>query len=994
VTVADGSGIKATLTGQADEFGDLGTWMGGAWSPFQPDLVPGDVVTVTSAGAEATVNPVGDITGVLDTEAERFTGTLNAPWFDPLTLTVKCEVWVQNSPPAVEVTGVAADGGSFVCDFAGVGWDLERGQDVAVRYVEPDGDTVIRIFYLYPLTPQLRVNVDHDWVEGFYEAGHTVWLTVTDGLGALKATATLTTGVVPWWGGSTGFNTGIYVVTGWYPAPDLEVGDWVYAAVDNGYSGATRLGDISGALNLAADTIAGTISAPWLGGASVGAGCEIWEPGGPGRDLSTLANGGNYLCDFSGEYDLVPGTDVAVRYTDLNAHTIYHMFREAAPSLSVWTWGEGTPGVGGNTELNIGYRNNGDGPAEDVMITSTLVNASYLGDTSGAPHTGSGAGPITFDLGTIAAGTGGQFTLFVGVSGAANDTLEHTAEIGTSNPYDEGDPGQKTAYWSSLIAANDTQINLDKRTWTWDPLPGEDFVYALNVCNNGSTGSSAVTLTDSLPSATTLVTWWAREPGWSQVSSGPQSLVVARPSLPGGWCSEVYARVNLSAAADHGQSLVNTAVVTATSDLNGADNTASVAHFANAYARSDLWVDKWFGHGSTIPGGRINYHINVGNGGNTPLAGALRVTETLPAGTHFIRVVRQDWQGNETPVTPTLATSQVVVWTLDDLDAGYLAHWMIELEIDDDAAGGTVLVNCASASTDWFEDNPYNNTACVTQTVRAAGPNLRVVKVGWFSDPNHVQYDLAIENIGSSAVYDVVVVDVLPAGLTLDGYGLEFWEPWTAVTAAGRVTFTLARLDSGWNTTAHLWLSGNLPNGTHFTNTAQITVPPGDVYPADNTTVRVLGAGPDLRIEKSLTGGEPAPGALLTYTLHFENQSTWWTEGAVPITDTLPAGVEFVGAWWRLCGISYFCAAVPDRTSGRALSWDWAGSDPVGEWWWNDLLVTVRVTDVLGTGGVFTNTAVIASTSPADVEPTTGNNSDFHVFVVAIERLLLPLLRR
>ncbi|RPJ22526.1 MAG: hypothetical protein EHM35_18150, partial [Planctomycetaceae bacterium] len=56
----------------------------------------------------------------------------------------------------------------------------------------------------------LQVNYGHDWVEGNYEAAHTLWLTVTDAAGTVKATAELQTQQIPWWSpGQTGFSTNL-----------------------------------------------------------------------------------------------------------------------------------------------------------------------------------------------------------------------------------------------------------------------------------------------------------------------------------------------------------------------------------------------------------------------------------------------------------------------------------------------------------------------------------------------------------------------------------------------------------------------------------------------------------------------------------------------------------------------------------------------------------------------------------------------------------------
>jgi uncharacterized repeat protein (TIGR01451 family) len=172
-----------------------------------------------------------------------------------------------------------------------------------------------------------------------------------------------------------------------------------------------------------------------------------------------------------------------------------------------------------------------------------------------------------------------------------------------------------------------------------------------------------------------------------------------------------------------------------------------------------------------------------------------------------------------------------------------------------------------------------------------------------------------------------------------------------------------------------------VPNGTWFTNTVEVTTPPEDVNPADNTDSLSSGTGPDLMVDKWLAGGSPLPGEMLTYTLHFaHNAQQWGTSGDVWLTDTLPAGTEFVGAVQRLCGDSYFCDRGPDWQDGSMIAWNY------GRWWpgeWNDLLVTVRLTDTAEGGTLLTNTVKIATNDPAnDVEPNVNDNTDSVVSTV------------
>jgi uncharacterized repeat protein (TIGR01451 family) len=182
------------------------------WSPSQPDIEPYDRVYFWADDGYTNTLRVGNITGVIDAAADTFAGTIHAPWFPNQTLQGRAGGW---GYPGWENFTVDLDDTGRGHYFVHFSEGLRPGTSVDVEYVEPDGDRVINIIQALDLV--MDVNYGHDCVNGDYEAGHTVWITVTasDGF-TVKATAELTTGVPPW-GGRSGWFTG-----GWTtatPAP-------------------------------------------------------------------------------------------------------------------------------------------------------------------------------------------------------------------------------------------------------------------------------------------------------------------------------------------------------------------------------------------------------------------------------------------------------------------------------------------------------------------------------------------------------------------------------------------------------------------------------------------------------------------------------------------------------------------------------------------------------------------------------------------------------
>jgi len=89
--------------------------------------------------------------------------------------------------------------------------------------------------------------------------------------------------------------------------------------------------------------------------------------------------------------------------------------------------------------------------------------------------------------------------------------------------------------------------------------------------------------------------------------------------------------------------------------------------------------------------------------------------------------------------------------------------------------------------------------------------------------------------------------------------------------------------------------------GLGFTNTLEAPIA-GDVYPADNVDVVTAYSGIDLFAEKWISEGEPRPGARVTMTLEYGNDSDWprGTSGSANLilTERLPPGMTYVRSLW------------------------------------------------------------------------------------------------
>ena len=953
---------------------------GGCWNLPEPvDINPGDMIHVIAGEGlfPVTIEIPDPLTAEADSDLNEVWGQIGGRAEDWLAV----HGWWDDGYR--ETTTDAA--GNFSVIYPNV----PRGGQGNIRFGGSVGYTEVFIHQSFQTSDLiLRVNYAHDWVESNYEAGHTVWLTLTDSLGHPKATAGGVTGPIPWWGGQSGFSTNYNVLwSGQHP--DIQPGDWVHAAMSDGQTGAVRIGVINGTLDIDNDTISGDIHAPWFSDPLEG-GCGVWVHNGPGMGFMVDPDGGSYFCDFGDMgWDLQPGQMVGVDYRQPDGHQVINVFEEPAPRLFIQQWSNGQPAEGGNFIFRIEYLNEGGAPAEDTVITATLHGFAYLSDTSGFPTT-TGVTPdgdpyVAWELGTVDAYYGwATFELFVKVTAATGESVHHIAQIGTSNPYNTSDPGMLIHVWEGEVVVNDTYLNVGKGAWTWHPAAGYHFVYNINVCNNGSTGSAAVTLTDTLPLSTTLQSWWGQDAGWQEVAFGNQLLVVTRPSLPAWSCSEIYLRVYLDESAWPEMELVNTAVIHAANDLSPDDNEATLWHSVG-YPHNNLGVHlNWHG-GSLVPGGQIRYGLHLHNHGNLPIAGLVRITDTLPAGTTFHSWHSWGWA----EVSLVDVTDTHVVWQLDGFENGYYAGIELVLNINAGVAPGTILVNQAEITMPPGDVDPDNNFSSWTETVYPPGPNLRLRKYAdWHGhgEGHNAWYRLEVENVGDQTVNDVTISDHYPPEMVLDsGPHVGYWQWWDWVHDPDSQTFTvtLEALQPGWNVHVHydMRIPGDepVPGGWILTNTANVTLLANDANPADNSATLTLFTGPDFYIEKSVAAGDFLPGEPITYLLHFGNNQAghaWWWNPQAPqwVSDTLPAGLSYVAAYQRWCGEGEpeWCEMPPHAVNGQTVSWEhWLGGGA-----WNEILLVAAIGDTLTGLDTVVNEAIIASAMPdLDVEPFYDNNS-------------------
>lgn len=368
--------------------------------PENCSLEDGDLVTLSADGLSLTHEVQGLAVTTVDIETDTVVGTAD---FDPGLYML--HTWIHDIDDSY--MQMTAPEGIWVADFGDGGFDLEPGMGGRVELVDGYSNATA-VDWNAPPALGLRVNYGHDWVESFYEEGHTIGITLTEADGeTVKATATAFTEPKEYWGGESGFTTN---ETGWDgPTPDLQPGDWLFAVLDNGVTAEVKLGTIEGEVDISSDSVTGTIEAAWIGEAvpveCLDWGSELAEP--VNKDAGFISpNGADELScnwDPETEWDLQPWQEVGVAYFTPDGHWVANAFR-AEHWLAIWTydldaetWSEGDhtyyfewnytvppPGAGGSMDpVSLAVDSQANAYPGYVLLWSreALSPLAWTGDT-------------------------------------------------------------------------------------------------------------------------------------------------------------------------------------------------------------------------------------------------------------------------------------------------------------------------------------------------------------------------------------------------------------------------------------------------------------------------------------------------------------------------------------------------------------------------------------------------------------------------------------
>ena len=387
---------------------------------------------------------------------------------------------------------------------------------------------------------------------------------------------------------------------------------------------------------------------------------------------------------------------------------------------------------------------------------------------------------------------------------------------------------------------------------------------------------------------------------------------------------------------------------------------------------ADLSLTKTDSPDPVTTGGTLTYTIAVNNAGPND-ASAVKVEDTLPAGTTFVSATGTNWTCNHLSGTVTCNR------TGGNLAPGAAPN--ITIVVTAPATTGTITNSATVSSPN--DNTPLNNTDTESTTV-GNNADLSITKSDGVTS--------VTAGDGITYTYTITVNNNGPASAT----GVSFTDTWPSGFTRGTLPAGCSNIGAGPNFSCSL---GTILNGGSATKMISYTVPASttaspqvnSVTVSASTTDPVSGndtatdsntvnANADLSLAKTGPASAVAgDSAGFDYTLTVTNNGASAQTGGFSVTDTLPAGLTF-----QTLGSSSECSAAGQlvtctTTSGLNVSSTKA------------FTVHVTLASTAAAGSTLANSGSVTSNGTSD--PDADNNTSNTVNTTVVRQTDLALVK-
>jgi uncharacterized repeat protein (TIGR01451 family)/fimbrial isopeptide formation D2 family protein len=683
--------------------------------------------------------------------------------------------------------------------------------------------------------------------------------------------------------------------------------------------------------------------------------------------LGSVANGGSVTITFKAIVN-VGGTTIQNKAwisTIPKTSNIVAVSVDVPPSMT-FTKSVNLTSAPPNTELTytISYSNApGVANSTNTVIVDTLPsNVMYVaGSSTGGGAFFSSPARIVWNLGTVAANSGGSVSFKATINGSVplNTVITNTARL-TNN---EGT--------NTTSSVNDTvkalpNVVLTKLVNKVTAGPNDTLTYTVKYKNVGNATAESVVIRDTIPTTTTFIS----VSGGGSFTNGVVTWNVGTVNVNDSGSFTLIVKIP-KPLLQYSISLISNKAVVSVSGIPDKNSNNALTNVIYPQPVPIKSVDSTLAFSNSI----ITYTINVSNSTISGSTSTL-LYDSIPTNTSYVLGTTK--LGNQL-IADTSGTSKLVYGLpIGTVTPDSPKTVTFKVKVNSPLPNGTVISNRARVTTDKLTNILYGNT--VTTTVQTA-PALLIRKSASAPDslPNSViTFTIQYGNNGSDTARSVVIADTIPTNTTfVTGSLTGTYATFEAVGNRVVISRTLLAPDDTNNiVTFQVRVASPLPQGV--TNIKNITYAIASNAAPNSDSVSIpITATSTLTVDKSAPAisvltGSPVAADTFDYLINFSVTGNARIDSAV-LRDSLSVGVDFLSS--ELNGVD------SGTVSGRLVYWSLGNLTPGTS---GQATITVRVDsagtyfnhavmtikgDTVGTPSDTTSTEVISPT-PATITQT------------------------
>jgi uncharacterized repeat protein (TIGR01451 family) len=545
-----------------------------------------------------------------------------------------------------------------------------------------------------------------------------------------------------------------------------------------------------------------------------------------------------------------------------------------------------TPSQGQNATFTLTMLNSGPDAATNIVVTD-VIPAGLVLQTS-TPEAGTTYASNTWSIPSLASGE--DVTLVVELRADDLSQLDYSAQVTASDLFDPDstpNDGQGDDFDSSQVDAVAADLSLAITPPTQTPAVGQNATFTITLTNDGPDAAANIVVTDVLP---TGLVFQSATPEAGTYDEGTKQWSVASLASGEDLTLTVVARVDSSALLTYNAQVTAAGVFDPDSTPNdgAGDDSASATVDAPPAADLSLTIDP--PTATPAQGENATFTLTLLNSGPDAATNVV-VTDVIPAG-----LVLQ----TSTPEPGTTYASNT--WSIPTLASGEDVTLVIVLRADNTSelvysaqVTASELADPDSTPNDAQGDDFDSSTVDVPPIADlslAIAPPTATTAVG-----QNATFTITLLNSGPDAATNIVVTDVLPAGLVFQSA-----TPEAGTYDDGTKQWSIPSLASGEDIT--LTVLARVDSSDLLTYSAQVTASgatdpdstPNDGAGDDRATATVdAPPAADLSITNTPSSATPNFGTNVTYTVVVTNGGPDQATGVV-VTDLLPAGLVFVSS--------------------------------------------------------------------------------------------------